>query len=248
MDGSRRIDGFVARARRNEQPAPPAQAPAWAVIALGILLLAGLGVVVASGQPALYGFVAAMVAAGALERVLDGRTPSWGEGHVIADVEPDGVVFRAYRAVVALSIALFAALAAASMLFVVVWTTPGLDLPMFFGAFALVLAAGLVHAVRLVVRSVRRVDIRLNADGVTAVRVLGESETVSWRSLLAAFPAGRVLALTTSEKVVQWPTDRLRADPVAVATIIDRCAALETHDRESIIAAIAEMFHAPTGG
>lgn len=245
--GSRRIDGFVVQARRQEQPDPPTQAPTWAAVALGALLLVGLAVVVASGQPALYAFVAAMVGAGVLERVLDGCAPSWGEGHVVADIESDGVTFRTYRGAVALAVLFFVALAAASILFVVVWTTPDLDLPMFFGAFALVLAAGLVHAVRLVVRSVRRVNIRLNADGVTAVRVLGASETVSWSSLLAAFPGGRVIVLTTSENVVQWPTDRLRADPVAVATIIDRCAALDRHDRQSIVAVIEEMFVAPAG-
>lgn len=188
--GSRRIDGFVVQARRQEQPDPPTQAPTWAAVALGALLLVGLAVVVASGQPALYAFVAAMVGAGVLERVLDGCAPSWGEGHVVADIESDGVTFRTYRGAVALAVLFFVALAAASILFVVVWTTPDLDLPMFFGAFALVLAAGLVHAVRLVVRSVRRVNIRLNADGVTAVRVLGASETVSWSSLLVAFPGG----------------------------------------------------------
>lgn len=244
---SRRIDGFVVQARRQEQPDPPTQAPTWAAVALGALLLVGLAVVVASGQPALYAFVAAMVGAGVLERVLDGCAPSWGEGHVVADIESDGVTFRTYRGAVALAVLFFVALAAASILFVVVWTTPDLDLPMFFGAFALVLAAGLVHAVRLVVRSVRRVNIRLNADGVTAVRVLGASETVSWSSLLAAFPGGRGIVLTTSENVVQWPTDRLRADPVAVATIIDRCTALDRHDRQSIVAVIEEMFVAPAG-
>lgn len=245
--GSRRIDGFVVQARRQEQPEPPTQAPTWAVVALGVLLLVGLGFVVATGHPALYAFVAVMVGAGVLERALDGRTPSWGEGHVVADIESDGVTFRAYRGTVALAVLFFAALAAASVLFVVVWTTPGLDLPMFFGGFALVLAAGLVYAARLIVRSIRRVDIRLNADGVTAVRVLGASETVSWSSLLAAFPVGRAIVLTTSVDVMQWPTDRLRADPVAVAAIIDRCAALDQHDRPSIVAVIEEMFITPAG-
>lgn len=245
--GSPRIDGFVAQARRQEHQEPPPEAPAWAVVALGVLLFVGLAFVVASGQPALYAFVAVMVGGGALERALDGRAPSWGEGHVVADIESDGVTFRAYRGTVALAVLFFAALAAASVLFVVVWITPGLDLPMFFGGFALVLAAGLVYAVRLVVRSIRRVDIRLNADGVTAVRVRGASETVSWSSLLAAFPVGRAIVLTTSVDVVQWPTDRLRADPVAVARIIDRCAALDHHDRPSIIAVIEEMFVAPAG-
>lgn len=239
--GSRRIDGFVVQARRQERAEPPTQAPTWTVVALGALLLVGLAFVVASGQPALYAFVAAMVGAGVLERVLDGRAPSWGEGHVVADIESDGVTFRTYRGAVALAILFFVALATASILFVVVWITPGLDLPMFFGAFALVLAAGLVHAVRLVVQSVRSVAIRLNPDGVTAVRVLGASETVSWSSLLAAFPGGRVIVLTTSENVVRWPTDRLRADPVAVATLIDRCAALDRHDRQSIVAVIEEL-------
>ncbi|KQQ66140.1 hypothetical protein [Microbacterium sp. Leaf320] len=247
METSRRIDGFVARARRQEQQKPPPQAPTWAVVALGLLLLVGLAVVVASGQPALYAFVAAMVGAGVLERVLDGRAPSWGEGHVVADIESDGVMFRTYRGAVALAVLFFVALAAASVLFVVVWTTPGLDLPRFFGGFAILLFAGLVYAVRLIVRSIRRVDIRVNADGVTAVRVLGACETVRWSSLLAASPRGRVILLTTSENVVRWPTDRLRADPVAVATIIDRCAALDHHDRESIVAIIEEMFVAPAG-
>ena len=50
METSRRIDGFVARARRPEQKPPP-QAPTWAVVAFGVLLLVGLAVVVASGQP-----------------------------------------------------------------------------------------------------------------------------------------------------------------------------------------------------
>lgn len=242
-----RIDGFVMRARRREQSEPPTQAPTWAVVALGVILLVGLAFVAASGQPALYAFVAVMVGAGVVERVLDGRAPSWGEGHVVADVESDGVTFRTDRGAVALAVLLVVALAAASVLFVVVWTTPDLDLPMFFGAFALVLAAGLVHAVRLVVRSVRRVDIRVNADGVTAVRLLGASETGSWSSLLSVFPSGRVIVLTTPEAVVQWRTDRLRADPVAVATIIERCAALDRHDRTSIITVIEEMLVAPAG-
>lgn len=50
-----------------------------------------------------------------------------------------------------------------------------------------------------------------------------------------------MIVLTTSENVVRWPTDRLRADPFAVATLIDRCAALDRHDRQSIVAVIEEL-------
>lgn len=248
MQGSRRIDGFVARARREEhQSAPPAQAPTWAVIGLGVLLIVGLGFVVASGHPALYGFVAAMVAAGVFERMLDARTPSWGEGHVIADVDSEGVIFPSYRGPVALGVSFLAALLVAAACFIVVLSAPGLDLPMWFGAFALVLVGGAVYAVRLIARSVRRVDLRLDRDGVTAVRSIGASATVPWGSLVTAFSAGRAIVLTTAESTLLWPMDHLRADPMAVAVIIDRCTALESHDRGSIVEVVEEMFVAPSG-
>ncbi len=248
MQESRRIDGFVSRVRRQEHhSAPPAEAPIWAVIALGALLVVGLGFVVASGHPALYGFVAAMVAAAVVERTLDARTPSWGEGHLIADADSDGVTFSSYRGTVALGVAFFAALLVAAVCFIVVLMAPGLDLPLWFGAFGLVLVGGGVYAVRLIARSVRRADLRLDRTGVTAVRSIGASATVPWGSLVTAFSAGRAIVLTTTESTELWPMDHLRADPMAVAAIIDRCAALETHDRESIVAVIEEMLTTPSG-
>ncbi|MEV7800262.1 hypothetical protein AB0O14_14295 [Microbacterium foliorum] len=247
MQGSRRIDGFVARARREEpRSKPPAQAPTWAVIALGVLLVVGLGFVVVSGHPALYGFVAAMVAAGVFERMLDARTPSWGEGHVIANVDSEGVTFPSYRGPVALGVAFLAALLVAAACFIVVLSAPGLDLPMWFGGFALVLVGGAVYAVRLIARSVRRVDLRLDRDGVTAVRSLGASTEVPWGSLVTAFSAGRAILLATVDSTELLPMDHLRADPMAVAVIIDRCTALESHDQGSIVAVIEEMLVAPS--
>lgn len=240
---NRRIDGFVPRTKRREQQSPPSSgAPTWALVALGVLLVVGLGFVVAAGHPALYGFVVAMVAAGVLERMLDARTPSWGEGHVVAEVESEGVLFRAHRGTVALSVGFLAALLVAAVCFVVTMTAPGLDLPVWFAAFALVLVAGLVYAVRLIGRAVRVVDLRLDSEGVSAVRGADARATVPWASLVAAAPAPPAIMLGTTGGAVEWPVDRLRADPVVVADVIDRCAALGSPDRAAIEAVIDDLL------
>lgn len=207
----RRIDGFVPRAKRREQEASPSsEAPTWALVALAVLLVVGLGFVVAAGHPALYGFVGAMVAAGVLERMLDARTPSWGEGHVVAEVVSDGVLFRAHRGTVALSVGF------------------------------------LVHSVRLIGRAVRVVDLRLGSDGVSAVRGTDARATVPWASLVAAAPAPRAIMLGTTGGAVEWPVDRLRADPVVVADVIDRCAAIDQPDSAAIVAVIDDLLASPS--
>lgn len=240
---NRRIDGFVPKAKRREQEASPSsEAPTWALVALAVLLVVGLGFVVAAGHPALYGFVGAMVAAGVLERMLDARTPSWGEGHVVADVVSDGVLFRAHRGTVALSVGFLVS----AVCFVVAMTAPGLDLPFWFAAFALVLVAGLVHSVRLIGPAVRVVDLRLGSDGVSAVRGTDARATVPWASLVAAAPAPRAIMLGTTGGAVEWPVDRLRADPVVVADVIDRCAAIDQPDSAAIVAVIDDLLASPS--
>lgn len=239
MDVSRRIDVFVAKSRLRDRPQPIAsEAPLWAVVGLGVLLLVGVIFVATANHPVVYGFVAAMVVAGVAERVIDGRSPSWGEGHVVAEVESDAVVFRTYRGALALAVVFLVAILGASVFFVAALLAPRLDLPMWFSAFGVLLVAGIVQGVRLIVRSLRRVDLRLGSAGVTAISLLGRTKTVRWSSLVAAFPAGRSIHLTTTDSSVVWPAHQLRADPVAVAAIIDGCATRSPVDVAGVVSVI----------
>ncbi|WP_447913450.1 hypothetical protein [Microbacterium phyllosphaerae] len=220
--------------------------PTWAVVAFGVLLLVGLGFVLVAGSAVLYGFVGSMLFAGVLERVLDGRTPSWGEGHVVADLDERGVVFRTYRGTAVLAALFLAAVLLASGLFVAVLIEPGLDLPVWFPGFGAVLIGGVVYATRLIVGSVRALDVRLSPEGLIAQRPLGTEITVPWRSVVAASSTGTSILITTMYTSAKWPADRLRADPIAVADIIDRCAALPVHDTARIIAVIDDVLGAPS--
>lgn len=246
METFRRIDGFVAQPRMHGAAATPhTEPPTWAVTGLGVLLLVGLGFVLVAGSPVLYGFVGAMLLAGILERVLYSRTPSWGEGHVVADLDESGVVFRAYRGTVVLAVLFLAAVLLASVLFVAALLEPGLDLPMVFSGFGAVLIGGAAYAARLIIRSARALDIRLSPAGLIAQRHLGAEVVVPWGSLVAALPIKTSILVTTRDSRTKWPADRLRADPVAVADIIDRCAALPTHDMARIIAVIEDSLGSP---
>lgn len=133
----------------------------------------------------------------------------------------------------------------ASVLFVAALLEPGLDLPMVFSGFGAVLIGGAAYAARLIIRSARALDIRLGPAGLIAQRHLGAEVVVPWGSLVAALPIKTSILITTRDSRTKWPADRLRADPVAVADIIDRCAALPTHDMARIIAVIEDSLGSP---
>lgn len=249
MSESRRIDVFVAKPRLRDSSQPArSEAPLWAVVVLGALLLIGLIVVATVNDPALYGFVVSMVIAVIAERLLDGRSPSWGEGHVVADIDDDALVFRAYRWTRALAVIFLIAVLCGSCFFVAVLRTPSIDLPVWFSAFGLLLVAGIAQGVRYIVRSLRRVDVRLSADGVTAVGLFGRETTTSWSSIVTAFTSGRSIQLTTTDGTLQWPAHQMRPDPVAVSLIIDTCARRPSVEVAEIVSVIDGLASTPSAG
>lgn len=249
MSESRRIDVFVAKPRLRD-PARPVgnEAPLWAVIGLGALLLIGLILVATANHPTLYGFVVSMVIAVIAERLLDGRSPSWGEGHVVADIWDDALVFRAYGWTLALAVMFFIAVLCASCFFVAVLRTPSIDLPVWFSAFGLLLVAGIVQGVRYIVRSLRRVDVRLSTHGVAAVGLFGRETTVSWSSIATVFVSARSIQVATTDGTLQWPAHQMRADPVAVALIIDTCAQRPRVEVAEIVSVIDGLASTPSAG
>lgn len=240
-----RRDEYIGRTSPQETVTrAPRPAPVWAYLVLGILLVVGAVMVLSINHPFLWGFIASMVVAAVAERALDRIMPAWAEGYVVADLEPAGrparLWFRAQRGAAPLALLFLAAVLSAGFFFVGTLLAP-VELTRWFSAFGLLILVGVGYGAVLLGRGLRRVEIRLDATGVTAVGLFGRETTVPWAALAGAFAAGDELLLTTTNGSVRWPGRQLTSDPEIVAEIIDRCAGQSRPDAVAALAVIDEL-------
>ncbi len=240
-EGSRR-DVWVGREDprattvRSSRPAP-----VWAYAVVGILLMIGLVAVVSINHPFLWGFIASMVVAVLAERALDRRTPAWVEGYVVTETVPGQLWFRADRGAAPFALLFLIAVLSAGVFYVGTLLAP-IDLTRWFFAFGALIVVGIGYGAVLLVRALRRVDVRLDEVGVTSIGLFGRPTTIPWTSLVAVFPVGNDLLLTTTTGSTQWPGRQLTSDPEIVAEILSRCAELPAPDAAATSAVIDELI------
>lgn len=213
----------------------------WAWIVAGVVLLAGVIFIVSTNHPMLYGLVASLFIAGLAERAYARLVPSWVAGYLDAEAARADLWFRAERRAVWPVLLLLVALLFAGFCFVGTLSA-GITVNRFFLAFGPLIAVGIGYAVWMLWRVSRWVDLRLDAEGVSASGPLRRAATVPWESVVDAHLIGQELVLVTVSGPVQWPVRQLLSDPDVVAEIIRRCAEQPRPDAESARAIIDALL------
>lgn len=242
MTGRVRIDEYVGRARpRERRSGPRKDAPTWALIVCIVLVIIGAIMIVSLNHPMLYGFVGSIVATIIVSVALDRSLPAWVEGYVDAEMDSTGMRFRAERRAVWLAILQLFVLLAASFFFIATLSA-GLNLGRFYVAYGLVIAWAVVHTIWMLWTVSRWVELRLDAEGVTASGPLRRAVTIPWGSLAMVFAVGDRLFLATTTGLVRWPVRQLLSDPDVVAEIITRCTEVPGADDTTARAIIDGMI------
>ena len=195
----------------------------WVWIVNGVVLVAGVIFIVSTNHPMLYGLVVSLFVAGLAERAHDRLVPSWVAGYLDAEAVPAGLWFRAERRAVWPVLLLLVAFLSAGICFVGTLSA-GITVNRFFLAFGPLIAVCIGYAVWMLWRVSRWVEVRLDAEGVSAGGPLRRAVTIPWSSVVSAFAPGQKLVLVTGSGPVQWPVRQLLSDPDVVAEIITRCA------------------------
>lgn len=242
MTDSVRLDEYVGRAVPVERRSGPRkEPPAWAPIAWMAYVVIAVIAILLINHPMFYGFVGSMVVVAIVAVALDRLVPAWATGYVEAEVDSAQVRFRAQRGVLWLALLYLAALLTAGFFFVGALSA-GAGVNHFFLAFGALIVVGIGHAVWMIWTVSRWVEVRLDAEGVSARGPLRRAVTIPWGSVVTAFAPGQKLVLATVSGPVQWPVRQLLSDPDVVAEIIRRCAEQPRPDAEGARAIIDALI------
>ncbi|WP_146115429.1 hypothetical protein [Microbacterium sp. MYb62] len=204
-------------------------------------MIAAVITVLSINHPLFYGFVASLIVAGGFGIALDRRISPWVAGYIDAEVDPMAVVFPSQRRAVWLAVMFLGGMVTAGFFFVATLLA-GVEITRFYSAYGVVVAFCIAYAVWALWTVSRWVEVRLDAEGVSASGPLRRAVTIPWSSVVTAFAPGQKLVLATVSGPVEWPVRQLLSDPDVVAEIITRCSEVPGADAATARAVIDSLI------